>query len=447
METVKGELLTENQQLMKSAIRGKIFQQSELMKDNLIQGTEFIYSKQHPTQVLDIKGSRYLRINDADIQEDTIDDLISLMLGIKDIRVEEDTEDSEFDPKEQAIQSSIDLNQSLEGEDLTESDLLEIDEYKNITNLDEVPIQPQYIKAATTEQEEAESKAEEEIKEDSSSCDMASDAKAMQSAMDSSSSDSVESAKAAKLEYQAQQELEQTLEEIESHREKSRFAQNESALSIDELRNLQKKVPMLLKAFKGKGGKVKKITPSKKICSKSMAMDKDKVYYSNKDNNGKHIKLNFLIDMSGSMYGEPVRNAVSIVWLFNQLAKAGYLKMNVLYSSSGYNYKLTLPATDAEILGLHNCTSSEGLADTIEEHRDCIANTNLICLTDGDIVDRGIPKTFWAKNKIISTGVYVNPAAKDVTQYSGNLNKWFNHSCVRQNLDDLLDFLIRVGLK
>jgi len=447
METIKGELLTENQQIMKSAIRGKVFQQSDLMRDNLIAGTQFIYSKQHPTQVLDVKGTKYVRINDEDIQEDTINDLLSLMLGIDDIKVEAD-ESSEIDPKEEAIQSSIKLNKEVEGDDLYESELIETDEFNNITNLDEVPIQPQYVKAKTEEeQKEEESKTEDELKEDSASCDMTAEAKATQESLDSSASSDTESARAEKMEYQATQELEQAIEEVESHQDKSRFADHQSALSVEDIKKLKKRVPQLLKAFRGKGGRVKKITPAKKICSKSMAMDRDKVYYSPKDDSGKHIKLNFLIDMSGSMYGEPVKNAVSIVWLFNQLAKEGYLKMNVLYSSSGYNHKITLPASDSEILGLHSCTSSEGLADTIEEYRECIANTNLICLTDGDIVDRPISKDFWAKNKIISTGVYVNGSAKDVLQYSGNMQKWFNKSCVRQNLDDLIDFLIRVGLK
>lgn len=54
---------------------------------------------------------------------------------------------------------------------------------------------------------------------------------------------------------------------------------------------------------------------------------------------------------------------------------------------------------------------------------------------------------FWAKHKSISTGVYVNPSVTDYREYSGKLNKWFNHSVVRKSLDELIEWLIRVGLK
>ena len=151
--------------------------------------------------------------------------------------------------------------------------------------------------------------------------------------------------------------------------------------------------------------------------------------------------------MSGSMGGSPVKNAVCLVYLFNQLAKEGYVTMSVLYSSTSTNYKLDLPATDAEILSLCRTQSSEGLAKTIHAHADTIRGTNTICLTDGDIVDEPIDKMFWAKHKSISTGVYVNKSLSSYTEYTGKLNKWFNHSVVRKSLDELIEWLIRVGLK
>ena len=54
---------------------------------------------------------------------------------------------------------------------------------------------------------------------------------------------------------------------------------------------------------------------------------------------------------------------------------------------------------------------------------------------------------FWSKHKSISTGVYVNESLTSYTEYTGKLNKWFNHSVVRKSLDELIEWLIRVGLK
>lgn len=432
--------ISENHQVMKQAIRSKIFNQSELMSTNLQKATQFVYSKQHPTQVIDIKGTRYLRINDADIQEDTIDDLLGMMLAIDSYQEGEDIESD----RETIIRDSITLNKDLDGEDITASDLIELDEYENITNLDELPIKPQVVKAKPTEKEKEEEKQEEEeLKEEEASSGLTKEAKSLDSAM--SGDDTEVSVK--KQEYKADVEIEQALDEVDSMSTNTEFQANRSVLSAEEIKKLNTKAQKLLKAFKGYGGKVKRLSPSKRTCAKSMAMDRDKVYYKNKADEGKHIKLNFLIDMSGSMSGEPVKNAVSLVYIFNILAKEGYLDMTVLYSMTRYNYKLELPASPAQILSLNQTGSAEGLARTVHEHVETLQNTNLVCLTDGNICDEGIDKAFWSKHRIISTGVYVNKSAKDLREYTGTLNKWFSKSVVRSNLDELIEYLIKTGLK
>lgn len=438
------ETQSENQQLMRRAIRSKIFQGSELMHDNLLDNTQFVYSKQHPTQVIDIKGTRYLRINDADIHEDTIDDLLSTMLGIDKFKEEEGQEST----KSQVIEQSIKNNKDIDGIDLLdESELFETDDYDNITNIEELPIQPQMVKSKKEEQEEEDRKNEEELSEDSDDGGMTEEAQALNEAINGDSDDLSEEKKAERMEYQADQEIEQTISEVERQERDTSFISNRSILSTDDIKALNKQAKRLLKAFRGTKGKTKKVTPSKKISAKDMAIDKDKVYYNNKIGTGKFINMNFLIDMSGSMGGDPVKNAVSLVYLFNILAKEGHLKMNVIYSSTRENYKLTLPASPAKILALSNVTSAEGLARSVHEHVEDLKNTNLICLTDGNICDEPIDKKFWSKHRIVSTGVYVNRNTKDLREYSGTLNKWFTTSLVRPTLDELIETLIRIGLK
>jgi len=213
-----------------------------------------------------------------------------------------------------------------------------------------------------------------------------------------------------------------------------------------DLIKMKKLAKTLIKALKGKDGKSMSITPSKKLSMRSLSLDRDKVYIRKKSNTGHKIKLNLLIDMSGSMYGEPIRNAMYIVYLFNQLAKQNLVDMHVLYSSDIAREKLKLPVKDEEIISRVYVKNNEGLKNTSEKHVNILKNINLICITDGRITDQPINKQFWSRNKIISTGVYVKET-KEYTKYSSSLHKWFNHSFVRPSVEELVNTLIRVGLK
>lgn len=428
------EEVNEQKMLFQSAIRRKIFAGSELMKESL-QNSNFVVSKQFPTQVITIDNRRYVRVNEADIHEDSIDSLLSTMLGIDEFK----DEDVDLNT---VLQKSIKLNRELDAVDCTKN-LIEVDDFQNITNLDTIPIQKQIV-AVTEEEKEKEREQTKQDEEDGG--DVTDAAKRMSNAMDAASSPE-DAAETPQMSYQVEQELEQTLAEVQMHQGKSYFHANESMFNIEELNDLKKQANALLKAFKGAKGRTKRLSPSKRISARDMSMDKDKVYISKFTGQGKFIHMNFLIDCSGSMSGYPMRNAVAITYIFNQLAKAGHLKMTVLYSESSHNHKLVLPVEDSEILSLHLTGGSEGLTRTINQHVDCIKNTNMICLTDGNLADEGIDKKFWDKNKIITTGVYVNKKAKKLTEYTGSLSKWFNHSIVRKDVTELIQALVRIGLK
>lgn len=430
------EEVNEQKMLFQSAIRKKIFAGSELMKESL-QNSNFVVSKQFPTQVITIDDRRYVRVNEADIHEDSIDSLLSTMLGIDEFR----DEDVDLNT---VLQKSIKLNREMDAIDCTKN-LIEVDDFQNITNLDTIPIQKQIV-AVTEEEKEKEREQSKQDEEDGG--DVTEQAKRMSNVMQAAESpaDSDE-APAQQMSYQVEQELEQTLAEVKMHEGKSYFHAKESMFNLEELNDLRKQANTLLKAFKGAKGKTKRLSPSKRISARDMSMDKDKVYVSKFTGPGKFIHMNFLIDCSGSMSGYPMRNAVAITYIFNQLAKAGHLKMTVLYSESSHNNKLVLPVEDSEILSLHLTGWSEGLTRTINQHVDCIKNTNMICLTDGNLADEGIDKKFWDRNRIITTGVYVNKKAKSLTEYTGSLSKWFNHSIVRKDVTELIQALIRIGLK
>lgn len=462
----------------KSALRRAILSRSNLMKKELRRGTRFVYSEQYPTQVLNTKLGRFIRINCDDVSEYTIDNLLKVMMGTdKYITLPERTITDETGaevvlPEEtmdytEVIEESVNRvreldyvnlmpNTSLADDDDFYDDeddsIIETDEYGNITGLVNATIHPQVIHYAGPMEELDEEfdpskftidDGSEEIESDTTASDMTE----MCETLSSASADEDGTGKPPTKGKQLVQLVEQALNDVEQFTGISKFHSNKSILTQKDLIALEPKVKQLLKAFQGVGGTVKLVTPTKRMSSKDIACDRDKCYIRKTGATGKHIKMNLLIDMSGSMSGSPVKNAVRLVYLFNQLAKQGYVTMSVLYSTTSTNFKLTLPASDSEILALCATQSAEGLAKTIHAHADTIRGTNTICITDGDIVDEPIDKMFWAKHKSISTGVYVNKSVTNYAEYSGKLNKWFNHSIVRKSLDELIEWLIRVGLK
>ena len=463
----------------KSALRRLILSRSNLIRNELKRGTRFVYSEQYPTQVLNTKLGRFIRINEADIDENTIDNLLKLMMGMDtyitmperevidehgaSVIIPEETQDLS-----EVLSKAVDKVKALDYTDLNMSDLdnfndeedyeyakeegniLTYDKFNNITGLHGINLQPQLIhlpsKLKDVEEEFDPSKiepADESLEEDSTSTDMTDSCKTLAAASDSDGDG--KSPDKAKVPQEIL--VEQALNDVEQFKGISKFHSNKSILTKQDLIKLEPKVKQLLKAFQGVGGQEKLVTPTKRVSSKDIASDRDKCYIRKTGTKGKHIKMNLLIDMSGSMGGDPVKNAVRLVYLFNQLAKKEYVTMSVLYSTTSSNFKITLPISDAEILSLCQVQSAEGLAKTIHAHADTIRGVNTICITDGDIVDEPIDKMFWAKHKSISTGVYVNSSLKSYTEYSGKLNKWFNHSVVRKTLDELIEWLIRVGLK
>lgn len=394
----------------KSALRRAILSRSNLVRNELKRGTRFVYSEQYPTQVLNTKLGRFIRINASDIDEGTIDNLLKLMMGIdtyikmpKREAVDEHgatyTIPEETQEISEVLSKAVDKVKALDYTDLNMSDLdnfekegniLTYGSFHNITGLHGINLEPQLIhlpsKLDEVEEEFDLSKiepADESLTEDSSATDMTESCKTLAAASDSDG----DGKSPDKMKTHQEILVEQALNDIEQYKGISRFHSNKSILTKQDLIKLEPKVKQLLKAFQGVGGQEKLVTPTKRMSSKDIASDRDKCYIRKTGTKGKHIKMNLLIDMSGSMSGDPVKNAVRLVYLFNQLAKKEYVTMSVLYSTTSSNFKITLPISDAEVLSLCQVQSAEGLAKTIHAHADTIRGVNTICITDGDIVD------------------------------------------------------------
>lgn len=427
---------------LKYNLRGLVFNQDPILRANLLTGTQILHSEEYPTQVFRLKGVKYVRVNTNDIanleSDENITDLLKTLLAIDDYSIREG--EANLDPKD-IIADAVDYYQTWTGEDLRESDIIEADESGNIINIDRIPLSQKVFKAVSTE-------GESEDEPTDGDDDMTKDAADMAAASGLTESPDTGSEKKETMAYEFDlKEVEQSLEEVHHFKDKSKFSSKRSIITAKEIMILNGLVKDLLKAFKGHKSKQKRITPRKLINAKSMAMDAEKIYVDHMAPVGKHIEFNLLIDMSGSMGGDPVKNAVSLIYIFNKLAQQGYVKGNVLYSTTKYHYVRPFPMQDAEVLSLCEVQSSEGLAETVDANVEVLKNVNCICITDGDIVDRPIDKTFWRKHKIVSTGVYINPHMDNPLEYSGKLDKWFDHSLVRATMKDMVQLLVKLGIK
>jgi len=205
----------------------------------------------------------------------------------------------------------------------------------------------------------------------------------------------------------------------------------------------------IIKSFKGRVSKQRTMIPSKRLVSKALVRDDvEKIYSNKKGDNGKHLKINLIIDMSGSMDGTPVNNAVEMIYIFNEIAAKGYLEGNVIWSESGSRCKSTFPMPREFIKEMKKTGGAEGLGENLKHYKEDLkkADTN-ICMTDGQLCNDPILKNIYTKEKIDIIGVYVNKNAKDLTEYTGSLDRWFTRSLVRHTTEELCEKLIQFSLR
>ena len=216
---------------------------------------------------------------------------------------------------------------------------------------------------------------------------------------------------------------------------------------IEEVNYLAAK---LLKSFRGHDGKECSTNPSKRLKARKICEDNsDKIYVKKQFIGGKKIdNINFLVDMSGSMNGEPIRNGVQILGVFNKLAKQKYVTGHIIYSDNRGYTTLEFPVPDEQLYKLTNAGgSAEGLHKNMMANEQIIKDSKvLFCITDGCITDQPIDKNFTKKNHIQSIGVYVNDVP-DIEQYTGSLNKWFDKSLVRRTVPELIDKICALALR
>ena len=224
----------------------------------------------------------------------------------------------------------------------------------------------------------------------------------------------------------------------------SRKIDNDSIKKIMEVQNI------LEYAIKGDdGGKSKTISPSKRLNMRAIITESSENEYITKHGEeGKDIKINIVVDRSGSMNGQPTRESNILISALNNLAfDYDELDIDIMLSETDNYYKFSLPVDNinSEQLWAFNGTgSAEGLSRTIQHNWERIKEGDVnLCYTDGSIYDEALDKAKMKAQEVDFIGMYVNSSftPNDVMSHYEKNKKYFTHTIIRDNMKSLVNEL------
>lgn len=183
--------------------------------------------------------------------------------------------------------------------------------------------------------------------------------------------------------------------------------------------------------------------PSKRLNPKLLSGNKDVPMYRRKKLLAKdNLKVNLIIDCSGSMYGEPMQNANQVCATFNRLAQMGMIDCKVILSRSGISKypNINLPVSDDTVDYIGNAAGGHGesLEQCFKAHlKDMQRAKYNFVITDGELTDGDIRKPLYQSRGIFTTGLYVCSGNRE-----NDLVRWFDKGIVCSNLETLFANMI-----
>lgn len=178
-----------------------------------------------------------------------------------------------------------------------------------------------------------------------------------------------------------------------------------------------------------------------------------KIYKKDRVVNKKLNKKNiiFILDLSGSMGGEPIKNARTLMLGVNRIAKQ-YKNLNITILGSKINsdfqyQTIHLPANENALLSAEANGSSEGIGYALEHSQQEVKKNDIIVFfTDGHIRDREISKQYiykFLKPTALSVGIYVD--TKNEEYYNENMKNWFDELIVKDNIVDIVERIVEIA--
>jgi hypothetical protein len=181
--------------------------------------------------------------------------------------------------------------------------------------------------------------------------------------------------------------------------------------------------------------------PSKRLNIRGIIRGEDEKMYRAKQSKSKSkLKTNLIIDCSGSMRGEPIESARTIIAIFSNLAKQGYIQGNVILTRGDcISEVIPMPLKPDDIGLIANVHYSEGLKETFDHNLSIMADAKInFIVTDGGICDGDINKRYYSKKGVKTFGLYVGEHSDD-----GELLRWFDRGVARKTIESLIAVMVR----
>ncbi len=230
----------------------------------------------------------------------------------------------------------------------------------------------------------------------------------------------------------------------------STFGASKSAVKIgsNDLKSIHQVEEILRYSIQGEdGGKSKTITPSKRLNIKAIITEtSEKEYITRHGEEGKDIKINLIVDRSGSMHGQPTRESNILIAALNNLAfEYPELDVSIMFSESSNYFVFKLPVDNVDSKQLWKFSSTgdaEGLSRTINANWDRVKEAHLnFVYTDGNIYDEAIDKAYYKSQEVDLIGLYVNSgfSTDDIFRHYEKNSKYFTETIVRDNMVSLMN--------
>ncbi len=207
-----------------------------------------------------------------------------------------------------------------------------------------------------------------------------------------------------------------------------------------DVKAASKLLPKLEKLFESTSSMASSSSPSKRLNIRGIARgDMNKPYRVKSESGVEKKMVSIVVDMSGSMGGDPIAGAANIAYLISELARKGKVFGHVILSGTRGYQTFALPMSkDAIESHFAARGGGEGLANTFQEVEPLLASSDWVfVLTDGHLTDGEIDRSKLHKKGVYPIGMYVGQA-EDAT-----LEKWFDKTIKRETVEGLVDELTR----
>lgn len=252
-------------------------------------------------------------------------------------------------------------------------------------------------------------------------------------------------------------QLEQLKGEIQSNlRDESKldrfFSDSPTIHEKKDFEEINSLANRLSSKLKGVYGKENTMNPTRKINVKNFVRRSPNFYKRKRDStSGKKVKINIMVDCSGSMGGRYIKDAIRFCLIFNKIAQMeGTVKGNVILSAGEGSVVINIAEKTEKLLAkVHAFSGSEGVENSITENMGLLSKSDYnICVTDCQLTDKPINKKKYEAKNIFIDGLYIGKSSEEnKREQKEHMEEFFSRGKVVDTLDDAVEHFINVCMR